>query len=113
MRFLSSWQGLLAGIIGILLFLFSPFIIYLYDPTSGVVNAGFLHFLISGITVYLFTIFFAWIGFQISFPSMDKWADKNIGEAFEGFTQREKFLYAQAGYLTMLIDFIICLIIVF
>ena len=112
-RLLSSWQGFLGGVLGVVLFFNSPWMIRLYDPSAGQADGGFLHKLVSATVLYLFMIFLSWVGFQISFPSMDKWADKNIGEAFDGMPNHVKFLYTQTGFIVMLLTFILCLIIVF
>ena len=112
-RFLSSWQGLLAGILGVVLFFNAPELIRIYDPEAGQIDGGFLHKLVCAAVLYLAIIFFGWIGFQISFPSMDKWADRNIGEAFDEMPNHVKFLYTQTGFIVMLLTFILCLIIVF
>jgi hypothetical protein len=50
--------------------------------------------------------------FQIAFPSLDKNADRNIGDWFEALSPREKWYSTQALFLLMLVLFFSCLAIV-
>ena len=108
-RFLSSWQGLLAGILALTLFFKSADWIRAYDATAGVFDAGILQH-IALVTVYfLWGVFLVWIGWQIAFPSMDKWADGKLSRAFENLSDLYKILMVQISFALMGLAYLILL----
>jgi hypothetical protein len=111
-RILSSWQGLLAGIIALVIYLALPPILRAYDPTAAVFDAGYLQWVGLATVLFFSTIFFGWVGWQIAFASVDKKADTEIATWFEAFTPCQKWIITQGLFLAMLILFIVCLCIV-
>ena len=108
-RFLSSWQGLLAGVLGISLFLFSPKFIFMFDPSSGICDGGYLHRVFTAMATFLIGIFTVWIGWQISFPSMDRWADTHLNDAFKNMAGLHKILMVQGTFIFLFIIWILTL----
>lgn len=111
-RIISSWQGLLAGIVALTLYLALPSILRAYDPTAAVFDAGYLQWIGLATVLYFSAIFFGWVGFQIAFRSIDKQADADIGTWFTSIDPRAKWIFTQALFTLMLILYIVCLCIV-
>lgn len=108
-RFLSSWQGLLAGVVAIALYLALPIALRAYDPTAGVFDAGYLQWLGLATVLSCWAVFVGWVTWQIAFRSIDQAADQKLGVWFEGLSDREKWYATQATYILMLVLFIIAL----
>lgn len=111
-RIIASWQGLMAGIIALVLYLFLPTIIRWYDPTAGTFDAGYLQWYGLAVVLYFGSIFFAWVGFQIAFPSIDKAADKGISKWFNEMSPSSRWWATQVAFFLMLLVFLICLVLV-
>jgi hypothetical protein len=111
-RLISSWQGLVAGAVALALYLALPIFLRAYDPEAGLFDAGYLQWVGLATVLAFWTVFVGWVAFQIAFPSLDKDADKKIGEWFEALSPREKWYSTQALFLLMLVLFFSCLAIV-
>ena len=102
-RILSSWQGLAAGVLAVAVFLIAPFLIRKVDPTAGMFDGGFLQWVALAVVVNFLGVFVAWVGWQIAFRSMDKWADENLLQVWEKHVRpRDKWRYVQATFVLML-----------
>jgi len=101
-RFLNSWQGWLAGVAAVALFLISPFLIRAYDPTAGVWDGGVLQWLILAIVAAALGVGLMWTLWQIAFPSTDKAADVGLASWFEAMTPTAKWWAVQATFLFLL-----------
>lgn len=108
-RLLSSWQGLLAGVIAISLYLALPIALRAYDPTAGVFDAGYLQWLGLATVLSCWAVFVAWVTWQIAFRSIDRSADEHLSRWFEGLSDKEKWYATQATYALMLILFFVAL----
>ncbi len=105
-RFLSSWQGLFASVVAVFIYFGSARAIRWVDPTAGVFDAGFLHWISLAMVVYFVAIFCAWTGWQIAFRSMDKWADLHLWAAFRDLSDMQKFWAVQGTFSFMLVLFV-------
>lgn len=108
-RFLSCWQGLLAGVVALALYLALPLALRAYDPTAGLFDAGYLQWLGLATVLSFWAVFVAWVTWQIAFRSIDKSADQRLAAWFEGLTDREKWYATQATFVLMLALFIVAL----
>lgn len=108
-RILSAWQGLLAGVIAVALYLALPLALRVYDPTAGLFDAGYLQWLGLATVLSFWAVFVAWITWQIAFRSIDRSADKNLSRWFEGLSDREKWYSTQATFVLMLALFFVAL----
>ncbi len=111
-RFISSWQGLVAGAVALALYLSLPIFLRAYDPEAGLFDAGYLQWVGLATVLAFWTVFVGWVCFQIAFPSLDKEADKNIRDWFNSLSPREKWYSTQGFFLLMLVLFFACLAIV-
>jgi hypothetical protein len=102
LRFLNSWQGWLACVLAFALFLASPFLIRLYDPTAGVWDGGVLQWLLLAAVAATFGVGLMWTLWQCAFPSTDKEADQRIDDWFSGMTKAQKYWAVQGTFLFML-----------
>lgn len=110
-RLFSSWQGLAAGAIAILIWFLSPLLIRAIDPSAGSDDAGQLQWILFAACQFFAGIFVVWAGWQIAFRSMDAWADKYLRSAFENLPEPFKLLMVQASFVVMLIYWVACLFI--
>ena len=108
-RFLSCWQGLLAGVIAIALNLALPVALRAYDPTAGVFDAGYLQWLGLATVLSCWSVFVGWVTWQIAFRCIDRSADQKLCVWFEGLSDREKWYATQATFIFMLLLFVIAL----
>lgn len=108
-RFFSCWQGLLAGIVAVLIFLASPIFIRKLDPTAGLFDAGFLQWVLLAMVIFFFGIFLTWIGWQLAFRSMDRWADEHLSDSFAHLPELVKNLLVQISFAVVLFYWIACL----
>lgn len=109
-RFLNSWQGWTAGAVFILIFLASPPLIREIDPTAGVFDAGYLHWLLLSAGAAAFGIAVVWTLWQISFPSTDKEADKRLAEWFLAMSPAQKWWAVQSTFLALLAYWLVILL---
>jgi hypothetical protein len=105
-RWLSSWQGLLAGVAALGLYLLLPELLRMYDPTAGVFDAGYLQWLGLSTVLSFWAVFVGWLSWQIAFTSIDKAADKKLTKWFEALSDREKWYATQFTFVLMLILFL-------
>jgi hypothetical protein len=108
-RFISSFQGLVAGLAALCVYLALPSVIRIYDPTAGVFDAGYLQWVGLATVLTFWTIFIGWVGFQIAFRSIDREADRAIAIWFESLGPREKWYVTQIAFLMTLALFLVCL----
>jgi magnesium-transporting ATPase (P-type) len=102
-RFFNAWQGWLASLLALALFLASPFIIRAYDPTAGVWDGGVLQWLLLAVVAAALGVGLMWTLWQIAFPSTDKEADQKIDDWFNAMTSAQKYWAVQGTFLFMLI----------
>lgn len=108
-RWLSSWQGLFAGLLALGAYLALPPLLRAYDPTAGVFDAGYLQWLGLSTVLTFWAVFVGWLSWQIAFTSIDKAADRRLSEWFEALTDREKWYATQITYALMLALFLTAL----
>jgi hypothetical protein len=108
-RILSSWQGLIAGLVAVSLYLALPVFIRVYDPTAGIFDAGYLQWIGLATVLSCWSVFVAWVTWQIAFRSVDRAADERLSQWFEALSDREKWYATQATYALMLALFIVAL----
>lgn len=72
---LSKFQGLPALLVANLLFWISPSLVRFMDPTAATFDAGYLQRPIIAAVYFFFGIFVMWVGFQIDFPTLNRWLD--------------------------------------
>lgn len=103
-RWLSSWQGWLAGVCAVFLFLVSPLLIRLYDPTAGVWDGGVLQWLLLAAVAAALGVGLMWTLWQIAFPSTDAEADEgdNLRWWFAQMSPAQKWWAVQGTFLFML-----------
>lgn len=109
LRFLNSWQGWLAFVLALVLFLVSPALIRVYDPTAGVWDGGVLQWFLLPAVAYAFGVGWVWVLWQAAFPSMDKAADSKLAEWFEAMTPCQKCWMVQGTFLVFFALFIVLL----
>jgi hypothetical protein len=107
-RFLNSWQGWLAGLLALALFLVSPFLIRAYDPTAGVWDGGVLQWLLLALVMAALGVGAMWTLWQAAFPSTDKAADQALSEWFEGMTAAQKWWAVQGTFMFFLLYWVLC-----
>lgn len=108
-RWLSSWQGLLAGVVALCVYLVLPELLRLYDPSAGVFDAGYLQWIGLSTVLSFWAVFVGWLSWQIAFTSIDKAADKKLSRWFEALSDREKWYATQATFALMLLLFLLSL----
>lgn len=108
-RLFSSWQGLLAGILAVALYLALPVVLRLYDPTAGVFDAGYLQWVGLATVLSFWAVFVGWVSWQVAFRSIDRAADKRLSVWFDALTDREKWYVTQATFALMLALFVVAL----
>jgi amino acid transporter len=108
-RWLSSWQGLLAGILALGAYLALPALLRAYDPTAGVFDAGYLQWVGLSTVLSFWAVFVGWLSWQIAFSSIDKAADRRLPEWFEALSPREKWYATQVTFALMLGLFLLAL----
>lgn len=108
-RLLSSWQGLLAGILAVILYVISPGLIRWQYPTAGTYDGGELQWILLATVVYLWGIFVSWIGWQIAFRSLDYAADKQLNIWFGQLSPVKKWLAVQVTFTVMWIAWFVAL----
>jgi len=110
-RLLSSWQGLLAGLTAVFVFIGSGPVLRWLDPTAGVFDAGFLQWIVLASVVYLWGIFMTWIGFQIAFKSLDILTDTPgwLAGTFLALPPWLQYLWIQGCFILMGIAWLVCL----
>jgi len=108
-RWLSSWQGLLAGILALGAYLALPTLLRAYDPTAGVFDAGYLQWVGLSTVLSFWAVFVGWLSWQIAFSSIDKAADRRLPEWFEALSPREKWYATQVTFALMLGLFLLAL----
>jgi hypothetical protein len=108
-RFLSCWQGLLAGIISLGAYLALPPLLRAYDPTAGVFDAGYLQWIGLSTVLTFWAVFVGWLSWQIAFSSVDRAADQRLSEWFDALSDREKWYATQITFALMLGLFLIAL----
>lgn len=108
-RWLSSWQGLFAGLLALGAYLLLPTLLRAYDPTAGVFDAGYLQWVGLSTVLSFWAVFVGWLSWQIAFTSIDKAADRRLSEWFEALSAREKWYATQITFLAMLGLFLLAL----
>jgi hypothetical protein len=108
-RILSCWQGLLAGLAALAIYLALPVAIRIYDPSAAVFDAGYLQWVGLATVLAFWAVFVGWACWQIAFRSVDRAADKRLPEWFEALSDREKWYATQLSYVLMLALFILAL----
>lgn len=101
-RIVSSWQGLVAGLVALAMFLISPVLLRLYDPTAGLWDAGVLQWLVLATVAFCWGVFIAWVGWQIAFPSTDKAADEHLSAWFDEMSPWARWVAVQATFVALL-----------
>lgn len=101
-RFLSSWQGWLAFVFAIGLFIVSPVLIRAFDPTAGVWDGGVIQWLVLAVVAASLGVGFIWSLWQIAFPSTDKAADESLPDWFAQMSPAAKWWAVQGTFLFML-----------
>lgn len=101
-RFLSSWQGWLAFVVALAVFLVSPILIRAVDPTAGVFDGGILQILLFGVVAAALGVGVIWALWQIAFPSTDKAADEGLANWFNAMSPAAKWWAVQGTFLFML-----------
>ena len=108
-RFLSCWQGLIAGLISLGAYLALPPLLRAYDPTSGVFDAGYLQWIGLSTVLTFWAVFVGWLSWQIAFRSVDRAADQRLSEWFDALSPREKWYATQITFALMLGLFLLAL----
>jgi hypothetical protein len=75
-KLFSHWQGLATLLAAIVLFFVSGPLLRLMDPTAGTFDPGYLQRPIVALGYHLFMNSALWVGFQLSFPSLDERLDR-------------------------------------
>lgn len=75
-RLISNWRGAIALLIAAGLFILSPGILRLFDPTSGVFDVGYLQRPLVAAAYFFFATFCVWTTLQIDWPTADQWIDR-------------------------------------
>jgi len=105
-RFLSSWQGLAAGLLALTIYLLLPPLIRIYDPTAGTFDGGYLQWLGLAVVAFYVAIWATWTGWQLAFPSTDKESDRNLSAWFDDMPPRWRWVAVQATFLFLFWGFI-------
>jgi hypothetical protein len=108
-RLFSAWQGLLAGLLAVAIYLALPLALRAYDPSAGVFDAGYLQWVGLATVLSFWAVFVGWVSWQIAFRSVDRAADKRLSAWFEALTDREKWYATQATFALMLLLFVAAL----
>jgi len=114
-RFLSSWHGLIAGLVALAVYLCLPLAIRWYDPTAGVFDAGYLVWVGLGTFLALWAGFVGWVMFQLFFASLDKAAASdsdewgNLRSWFDDLPTWAKWMSVQFAFAFCVIVFLFCL----
>lgn len=108
-RFVSCWQGLLAGIISLCAYMALPPLLRAYDPTAGVFDAGYLQWIGLSTVLTFWAVFVGWLSWQIAFSSVDRAADQRLSDWFSALSDREKWYATQITFALMLSLFLIAL----
>ena len=74
----TSFQGLLALAVAIIIFFFLGPILQGFDSTAGVVDLGSLHVLAFGGVRFLFCTFLAWSVLQLDWSILDGYIDRGL-----------------------------------
>lgn len=110
------WQGLVALVLGILIFLGSPEILHSIDETAGAFDLGYLQRPILALVFFLFATFAAWLAFQLDWPDLDKWIDDEDGEGFADDLQKlsplSRIVLGVSVFFLLLAAFLVCLALV-
>jgi len=114
-RFFSSWHVLLAGIIAVFLYLGSPFLIRLYDPTAGAFDGGYLVWIVLGVSLAYVVGFAAWVLWQLLFSSLDRatasngseWG--NLDDWFDQLSPSQKWCAVQGTFIFCILLILACL----
>ena len=106
-RFFSSWQGWFAFVIALLVYVASPLLIRVIDPTAGFYDGGHLQRLLLAVVVYSCAIGVVWAGWQIAFPSTDKAADDGLSAWFAEMSPTAKWWAVQITFLAMFALFLV------
>jgi hypothetical protein len=114
-RFFSSWHILVAGLIAIALYLGSPILIRLYDPTAGAFDGGYLVWVALGIALAYIVGFAAWVLWQLLFASLDRatasqrseWG--NLDDWFDALSPSQKWCAVQVTFIFCIILILACL----
>jgi hypothetical protein len=67
-RFLKDWNELMGIPIALLLWILSPWLIRMIDPTAGVYDAGIFQVIIFTLIQYFIYSAVAWLSFKLTFP---------------------------------------------
>lgn len=114
-RLFSSWHIFLAGIVFLVLYLFSPVLIRIYDPSAGCFDGGYLEWIVLGIALAFIVGFSAWWLWQLLFSSLDRltanasgeWG--NLEDWFDKMTPAQKWWAVQSTFLFCILLILVCL----
>ena len=114
-RILSSWPTLVAGLVALVLYLGSPHVIRLYDPTAGAFDGGYLVWVVLGIALSYVVGFSGWILWQLLFASLDRLTSNESGEWgnleqwFKEMSPCQKWWAVEGTFIFVLLFILICL----
>lgn len=74
----KNWNESVMFLIGIAVFLISPTIYRLADPTAGAFDLGILQVAIIGFFLVNFILFAAWLNYRLTFPLLHQWFDNDM-----------------------------------
>lgn len=100
-RLLSSWRVLLLGAVAVALFILSPRLIYLFDPTAGTFSGGILQWLFLAIVAFFGGVFCVWVCWQAAFPSADRESQGNLGDWFLDLPPWGRWVAVQVTFLVL------------
>ena len=114
-RFFSSWHVLVAGLIALILYLGSPFLIRFYDPTAGSFDGGYLVWIALGVSLAYVVGFAGWVLWQLLFSSLDRatasqrseWG--NLDDWFNGLSPAQKWAAVQGTFIFCILLVLACL----
>jgi hypothetical protein len=114
-RIFSSWHGLLAGLIALVIYLALPPIVRAYDPTAGVFDAGYLVWV--GLATFLafWSVFVGWVIWQLAFASLDRATSDHrsewgrLQEWLEYIPPAHRWYIVQVTFVLCVVLFLVCL----
>ena len=105
---LKEWKEELAGILlALLLFLVSPFLLRLLDPTAGAYDAGVLHIIVFSLVALLTFSFLAWVGIKLNFKEVFDYLQTDFTKDFATLDKWQKTKISLLLYFFYLLLFVL------
>jgi hypothetical protein len=75
-KFLKDWNELAGLPLALILFMISPSILRLVDPTAATFDAGVLQVIILGVIAFLVASALSWLMVKLTFPQLYRYLDE-------------------------------------